>query len=78
MARTNTKTRNRNRDNAPAYIAYHVPERENAPWQRIGAAWTHSKGDGLTLQLDLVPVGTGRVVLRAFDPDAAEAKGEER
>lgn len=53
---------------APALIAYHVPDRENAPWNRIGAAWDHKDGEGFTLQLDLVPVSGGRIVLRAFDP----------
>ena len=41
---------------APALIAYHVPARDEAPWTRIGAAWDHKDGKGLTLQLDLVPV----------------------
>ncbi|HKJ74232.1 MAG TPA: hypothetical protein VKA19_08970 [Alphaproteobacteria bacterium] len=54
----------------PDLIAYHVPEREKAPWSRIGAAWDHKDGDGLTLELDLVPVATGRIVLRA--PKAEE------
>lgn len=53
---------------APAFIAYHVPDREKAPWTRIGAAWTHKDGEGFNLQLDLVPVATGKVVLRTYDP----------
>lgn len=52
----------------PDFIAYHVPERENAPWARLGAAWDHEDGKGLTLQLDLMPVGDGRIVLRAYEP----------
>jgi hypothetical protein len=31
---------------------------------RIGAAWEHEDGEGLTLQLDLLPVTGGRIVLR--------------
>jgi hypothetical protein len=65
-------TRNENKSSeekkAPALIAYHVPERDKAPWTRIGAAWDHKDGEGFTLQLDLVPVTSGRIVLRAFDP----------
>jgi len=38
---------------------------ENKFWNRIGAAWEHKDGDGLTLQLDLIPVTGGRIVLRA-------------
>lgn len=49
----------------PALIAWHVAERgEKKFWNRIGAAWNHEDGEGLTLQLDLIPVGTGRIVLR--------------
>lgn len=78
-------TRNRNyrkekaRDTQPpALIAYHVAERgEKAFWTRIGAAWDHEDGKGLTLQLDLVPVNGGRIVLReqAEDGQAGEGKG---
>jgi len=53
---------------APALIAYHVPERDKAPWTRIGAAWDHKDGGGFTLQLELVPASSGRIVLRTFDP----------
>jgi len=60
---------------APALIAYHVPDREKAPWTRIGAAWDHKDGEGFTLQLDLVPVSSGRIVLRAFDAKAEEGEG---
>lgn len=49
----------------PALIAWHVAERgEKKFWNRIGAAWEHEDGDGLTLQLDLIPVAGGRIVLR--------------
>ncbi|XWN29344.1 MAG: hypothetical protein ROR55_17805 [Devosia sp.] len=52
----------------PSFIAYHVPERENAPWARLGAAWDHDDGKGFTLQLDLIPVADGRIVLRTYEP----------
>ncbi len=49
----------------PALIAWHVSERgEKKLWNRIGAAWEHEDGEGLTLQLDLLPVTGGRIVLR--------------
>ncbi len=73
MTRTNTKTRNKTRGRPPSYIAYYVPERDKAPWTRVGAAWEHRDGDGLNLQLDLVPVDGGRIVLRVYDPDVVEA-----
>lgn len=76
-------TRNRNSRKAksretqpPALIAYHVSERgEKSFWTRIGAAWDHEDGKGLTVQLDLVPVDGGRIVLREPAADD-EANGE--
>lgn len=70
MSRNTNK--NRKEKQTPAFIAYHVPDRENAFWTRIGAAWDHKDGEGYTLQLDLVPVATGRIVLRTYEPDADE------
>lgn len=51
----------------PAFIAYHVPERDGAPWVRLGAAWPHKDGKGFDLSLELIPVGTGRITLRQFE-----------
>ena len=64
---------------APALIAYHVTERgkDKSFWTRIGAAWDHEDGKGLTLQLDLVPVNGGRMVLRVPGENTDE-QGEGR
>ncbi len=58
-------------DNKPTHIAYHVKEVEGGEtdqskgiWVRIGAAFSHSDGKGVSLDLDAFPVGTGRIVLR--------------
>lgn len=51
-------------DRAPNFIAWHVPQTKNAPWTRIGAAWSHKDGQGMTLQLDFNPRRPGRIVLR--------------
>lgn len=60
----------------PSLIAYHVAERgEKSFWTRIGAAWDHEDGKGLTIQLDLVPVNGGRVVLREPSEETQEEKG---
>jgi hypothetical protein len=71
-------TRSENKSNEekmlPALIAYHVPEREKAPWTRIGAAWDHKDGKGFTLNLDLVPANGGRIVLRAFEEKQEEGE----
>ena len=52
--------------NQPTYYAYNVTKAENmetAKWLRIGAAWSHKNGEGLSLQLDCMPLD-GRIVLR--------------
>lgn len=56
----------------PALVAYHVAERgDKSFWTRIGAAWDHEDGKGLTVQLDLVPANGGRIVLREPNDDQA-------
>ncbi len=63
---TQTATKNK-----PALIAYFVPDREGADWIRIGAAWPHKDEKGFTLDLDLVPVGSGRINLRTLAEKSA-------
>lgn len=49
----------------PTLIAYTVKKREGEKkdvWTRIGAAWPHESGKGLTIQLDALPLD-GRIVL---------------
>ena len=60
----------------PSYKAYHVSDGDNGFWTEIGAAWDHEDGNGFTLNLDLIPISTGRVVLRKYDPkqDKADTK----
>jgi hypothetical protein len=50
---------------APAFIAYHVRDREGSKgvFTRIGAAWPHKDGKGFSIQIDAVPLD-GRVTLR--------------
>ena len=59
----------------PTLIAYSVKEREGkqAIWTKIGAAFPHGKGNGLTIQLDALPLGDS-IVLREPKEDKAEAK----
>jgi hypothetical protein len=50
----------------PTLIAYSVKERgegKQAIWTKIGAAFAHGKGKGLTIQLDALPLGDS-IVLR--------------
>ncbi len=78
MARNEKQNRQESREpQGPALIAWHVTEKgeKKAFWTRIGAAWNHQKGDGLTLQLDLVPVGGGRIVLLPPKAETTEGAG---
>ena len=63
--------------NAPAYIAYHVPDRRNAHWARIGAAWPHKDGKGFNLKLELLPADGGNITLRVYEPDSDRSDGEQ-
>ncbi len=66
----------------PTHAIYHVRgEAKNAYWTRVGAAWIHDDGEGLSLALDFVPVNAdGRLVVRANKPAEGEptAQGEAR
>jgi len=49
----------------PTLYAYAVKDRgrnQTAIWTKIGAAWPHGSGIGLTIELDALPVD-GRIVL---------------
>ncbi len=58
-------TNNDSRKSSPAYVAYHVRDREGADsvWTRLGAAWPHRDGKGFNIQIDVVPLD-GRISLR--------------
>ena len=60
----------------PTYIAYHVEERDEDQsfWTRIGAAWVHDDGEGLTVRLSLMPVKGGKIVLRTRKDEEDAAK----
>ena len=76
MTQNEKQNRKSREHQAPAYIAWHVDEKgKKSFWTRIGAAWRHEDGEGLTLQLDLVPVNGGRITLRV--PKAAETSSTE-
>jgi hypothetical protein len=56
----------------PTLIAYTVKSRkkgQTAIWTRIGAAWPHATGEGLSIELEAFPVD-GRLVL--IPPKAGE------
>lgn len=57
--------------NDSVLIAYTVKRRKNGQvsWKRIGAAYPHEAGAGLTIVLDALPLDN-RIVL--LEPDSAD------
>lgn len=57
--------------NDPVLIAYSVTRRRDGKsgWKRIGAAYPHEVGAGVTVILDAIPLD-GRIVL--LEPDTGE------
>lgn len=56
----------------PDLVAYYAPERRNAPWVRIGAAWLHRKGGGYALRIELLPLDlwrTGELMIQLRQPE---------
>ncbi|MXP29704.1 hypothetical protein GRI58_12885 [Porphyrobacter algicida] len=61
---------------APTFVAYAVRgEGDAAFWHRIGSAWAHQDGHGLSINLAAMPIG-GRIVLRT--PRKADDEGGAR
>lgn len=73
MTRTK-KNEARTEGKAPDLIAWHVENKEGGKgfWTRIGAAWMHEDGNGMTLNLDLMPTKHGLITLRAPKADGQE------
>ena len=62
----------------PTLIAFSVKDRgkgKQAIWTKIGAAFPHGKGVGLTIQLDALPLGDS-IVLREPKEEKTEAEPE--
>lgn len=63
---------------SPTHEVFHVRgEGEKAYWTKIGVAWKHSKGGGLNVQLELMPIVTGRIVIRERKAKASNDKWED-
>lgn len=77
MANKQTSNQKQREPVPPKLLAYHVAERgEKKFWTRIGAAWDHKDGEGWTVQLELAPIGDGRIVLRPPRDDAEQKTGD--
>ena len=59
----------------PAFIVWFAPEREGAPWTRLGALWPTKSGKGYRLNLELMPVAEGNLLVLPYEPREA-GKGE--
>ncbi len=66
--------------NKPTFLAYAVKDRgrnQRAIWTRIGAAWPHREGTGLSIELEALPID-GRIVLMEPKPDDEMSNGDDR
>jgi hypothetical protein len=57
----------------PDFRAYAVTKRDDkkAYWHPIGAAWSHSDGEGFSLKLEYLPLNGADISLRRIKPDEA-------
>ncbi len=66
--------------NTPDFIVYGVTQKAGKKdvLNRIGAGWKHQKGDGINLQIGLLPLNfEGKIVLfPPKSPEAAEAQAD--
>ena len=61
---TRTSTASTTPPKLPDFHAWHVANKgDKGFWTKVGAAWPHRDGKGLSLQLDVMPMN-GRIVLR--------------
>ena len=61
---------------AKMYRVYSIIERPKQEdfWLNIGVAFPHEKGDGFNVVLQALPLhSNGKLVMRAYDPDAPVA-----
>ena len=59
---------------APSHIVWFVPEREGAPWARIGGCWPTKTGKGLRLALELAPLAPGSLLVPPNEPRGETAE----
>jgi hypothetical protein len=67
--------------NLPSLIAYSVVKRtptqpiNHAQWTKIGAAWTHRDGQGVTLRLTALPLD-GQIYMRVPTDDDIDPRSD--
>lgn len=56
---------NTSKAKAPTHEVSHVVgEKDKARWSKIGVAWEHSDGEGMSLVINYTPLLEGRTVIR--------------
>ena len=51
--------------NTPTHRVFAVTQSDGRSfWREIGAAWTHSDGEGLNLKIDYLPLNGAEIVVR--------------
>ncbi len=63
-----TKTETTAKGKPPSHIVWFVPDRDKAPWTRIGAQWPTKNGKGYRQALDMVPLGQGNIIVLPNEP----------
>lgn len=63
----NKTAQNKSSTNTPSHIVWFAPERENAPWVRIGAQWPTAKGTGYRQVLEFTPNSDGNIIVMPFE-----------
>ena len=67
MARTTTNAA-KTEPKTPAFQAWHVTNKgDDSIWTKVGAAWPHRDGKGLSLIHSVIPMN-GQIVLRTPSP----------
>ena len=71
---TRTTTASTTEPKLSDFHAWHVTNNgEKGFWTKVGAAWPHKDGKGLSLQLDVLPMN-GRIVLRQPSVNTGEQR----
>ena len=53
---------------APSHIVWFAPDRQNAPWTRIGAQWPTRNGKSFRQVLTVFPTSPGRIFVCRNQP----------
>ena len=71
----NSSTSSTSEPKVPDFHAWHVSNKgEQGFWTKVGAAWPHRDGKGLSLQLEVLQMN-GRIVLRKPMDPTDQGKG---